>query len=327
MPVTTDFEWKPDNPEDPPANGGGASAGSGHKGPKQVTANRANAQKSTGPCTEQGMQRVAQNLRAPLPPARLLGLAEATALKQEPGAAEQLYRKLIEPYGNPPALLALHFEDLARLQLELRALERIRDAQLEHHAQRVALKVRRLYREMDRQLGVTPKDLFEKGLCNIEDSPAKFKMQIDALSVLKSQLQRGDLEAMEPALRQLYGNAFNPSYERAQLICIDCQRLMSPTSEPFNDGDLKLLLRLVDREIEDAMEGYELELDERTKTLAARLAELAPTREDHWLNVQIDRLRRAVDRKQWVITGLVQVFKGPEKSGIPSPEKGPLPPI
>ena len=46
------------------------------------------------------------------------------------------------------------------------------------------------------------------------------------------------------------------------------------------------------------MEGCGLELDERTKTFEARVAELAPTREDVWFNLEIDRLRRAVGRKQ-----------------------------
>jgi hypothetical protein len=157
--------------------------------------------------------------------------------------------------------------------------------------------VRRLYRDMDRELGVPPKDVFEKGLCSIKDSPAKLRMQCDALAVLKTQLERHDFEAMGPALRQLYGNALDPGYQRAQLICIDCQQLMDPQGESFADEDLKLLVPLVDREIEGAMDGYELELDERTKTGEAPVAELAPTRQDVWFNLEIDRVRRAVDRK------------------------------
>ena len=117
-------------------------------------------------------------------------------------------------------------------------------------------------------------------------------MQCDALSVLKTKLERRDFEAMGPALHQLYSNALNPGYERAQLICIDCQQLMDPKGEPFSDVDLKLLLRLVGRETEDPMDGYELELEERTKTGEAPIAELAPNFDHRWLNVQIDRLRR-----------------------------------
>ncbi len=321
MPLNTQSQQEGTFHQVSPAGGAGSADGaaaSSKISPRRAAANRANAQKSTGPRTDRGVERVAKNLpSAPL--ARLLGLAEARILKLEPGAAEQLYRKLIAPYEPAPALLALHFQDLARLQLELHALERIRDAQLEHRAQQTALKVRRLYREMDRELGVPPKDVFEKGLWSIADSPAKFKMQCDAVAVLKTQLQRRDFQAMGPALHQLYGNALTPGYDRAQLICIDCQRLMDPNGEPFSDGDLKLLLRLVDREMEDAMDGYELELDERTKTAEARLAELAPTFEDRWLNVQIDRLRRAIDRNKRMLPRLLEAVYGtnrrPSESG------------
>ncbi|HEY6291200.1 MAG TPA: hypothetical protein VI455_06500, partial [Terriglobia bacterium] len=84
---------------------------------RKLAANRANAARSTGPQTELGKQRVILNLQPPCP--RLLGLAHARTLNQEPGMAEALYRRLIAPYEPAPPLLALHFQDLARLCLEL----------------------------------------------------------------------------------------------------------------------------------------------------------------------------------------------------------------
>jgi hypothetical protein len=328
MPVSIDSEREDDAPQDSAGNGAGATS---LVSARKAKANRANAQNSTGPRTEVGLGRVARNLPASLPPARLLGLAEARTLKLEPGAAEQLYRELIAPFQPVSPLLAMHFHDLARLQLELQALERIRDAVLEHRAQQNALKVRRLYLEMDRELGVSPKDVFEKGLCNIEDSVAKLRMQVDALTVLKTQLQRQDFQAIGPALRQLYSDRLKPHHERGELICIDCRRLMDPQGEPFSDEDLKLLLRLVDREIEDAMETCRLALDEKTKTFEARVAELAPTREEHWLNVQIDRLRRAVDRNKRLLPKLLEALNraqakptnapGGDENGAPAEEK------
>jgi hypothetical protein len=82
------------------------------------------------------------------------------------------------------------------------------------------------------------------------------------------------------------------------------------------------LLRLVDREIEDAMEGYDLELDERTKTVEARLAELAPTREDHWMNTQVDRLRRAIDRNKRLLPKVLQALNFIEPGRATAPEAG-----
>jgi hypothetical protein len=316
MPATIDSEMEGNSQQNSPINGGRSPS---HVSTRKAEANRANAQKSTGPQTERGLEQVTMNLPNARSAARLLGLAEARTLKLEAGVAESLYRELIAPYEPAPRLLAMHFQDLARVQLELQALERIRDARLEDRAQQNSLKVRRLYLEMDRELIVPPRDVFEKGLCNIEDSPAKLRMQVDALTVLRAQLQRGDFESIGPALRQLYSNALKPPHQQGQLICIDCQQLMDPEGEPLSDEELKQLLFLVDRETEAAMDAWKLMLDQKTMTGEARVAELAPNRDDHWLNVQIDRLRRAVDRKQWVITGVLQTLKRPEGTAEQAP--------
>jgi hypothetical protein len=66
------------------------------------------------------------------------------------------------------------------------------------------------------------------------------------------------------------------------------------------------LLFLIEQEEQYLEEGYELELDKRTVTGSASVSRLAPRRKDQWLFLQGERLRRAIDRKQWVITGLLQ---------------------
>src|SRR5271169_3285753 len=93
-----------------------------------IAASQANGRKSRGRHTKE--QRLAKEMAAKLP-VRLLGLAEARVLNQEPGAAERLYRELTAPYPYLPPLLARNLQDLARLYPELEAWERIRDAQLE----------------------------------------------------------------------------------------------------------------------------------------------------------------------------------------------------
>ncbi|HEY6293241.1 MAG TPA: hypothetical protein VI455_16945, partial [Terriglobia bacterium] len=111
------------------------------------------------------------------------------------------------------------------------------------------------------------------------------------------------------ALRRLYGKDLNPDYERGQLVCFDGKRLMNPEGrEPVSDQEFDELLRLVDREEEDALEGYEIQLDERTVTGPASLTRLAPTREDHWMNAPGDRLRRAIDRNKRLLPKLLEAL-------------------
>lgn len=97
---------------------------------RTMAANRANARKSTGPRTERGKGIVSLNALKPSP--RLLGLVEWKTLGQQPGSAERLYEELMAAYRPVTPMLALHFQDFARLHMELETSERIRDARIEH---------------------------------------------------------------------------------------------------------------------------------------------------------------------------------------------------
>lgn len=298
---------------------------------RRRAASQANGRKSQGPVTVAGKARSSQNARKP--GERLLGLTEARTLHHQPGAALRLYRKLIAPYQPAPALLAQHFQDLARLYLELEAWECIRDAVVDHRAQQNTIEVRSSYREMDSELDVAPKEVFERGLYDLPDSPAKLKAQMECLTMLKNHLAQGQFENIGPALRKLYGRELNPKSEEAKLVCIDCQRLMdSQDSEPLNDQEFHDLLFVLEQEEQRAMDGYELELDKRTVTGAACVSRLAPRHQDQWMYLQGQRLRQAIDRKQWVITGLRQTPMlaqryGPNASGtgVPAAQDPPPP--
>jgi hypothetical protein len=285
----------------------------------KIASNRANAQKSTGPRTEEGKQRASLNSlkRRSI---RLLGLAEARTLRQEPGAAEKLYRELIAPYEPAPALLAAHFEDLARLRLELEAWERIRDAQLEDRWQRSDIDRRRAYYDMERDLPGKAQEVLESGVCGLKDSPAKFRKAAEYLDLLKLRLADSNYD-MEPILRLLYGKNLDPGSDRARTICVRCRKLISPKGHPpVTDDELDELMELVDQEQRDALTAYGICLDEKTITRSGRLARLGSSREDRWMNLQGERLRQAIDRKQWVITGLLQTL---HRSGAENPGESP----
>ena len=329
------------SPEAGPAPGARARCAPGASGSKRaarkisarkLAANRANAQKSTGPRTERGKKRARLNGFARQKSVRLLGLAEARTLRQEPGAAERLYEELIAPYQPAPAVLAMHFQDLARLHLELEAWERIRDAQLEHRWQQNDVERRKRYQEMQSDLPGTAQDLAERGLCRMEATPARFKRQADCLAMLKWHLEKRDFD-IEHILHVLWGKNLESDHDRAQTICFRCRKLMPSQDKdtggkdpgarasrpPVTKKQLKPLIDLIDEEYRDTMSLYLLKLDEKTMTRFACLAGLGPTRDDHWMHLQGERLRRAIDRKQWVINGLLQTLHLHERFG---PEAG-----
>ena len=277
--------------------------------PAARSARRANALQSTGPRTSGGKQRSLANLKRHF--GRLVGVPEALALDQEPGAAVHLYHELIAPYEPAPALLAMHFRDLARLQLELQAWEGIRDAGMKFRAEQTLLEQRRRELESDRELRATFSEILNTGLCRMTDSCGKFNAQCDALATIRELVRLGNFADLKMPLARLYGLKLEPDTDCGMMICACARRLMPPEQDSDGEQDeepeagneesrqeaLKDLMELVQAEERKVMAAWELALYERRMTSAASQARLAPTREDHWMNRQGDRLRQAIDRK------------------------------
>lgn len=251
---------------------------------------------------------------------RLLGFPESLSLDLEPGAAIHLYHELIAPYqkvphGKLPPLLDMHFRDLARLQLELQAWEAIRDAELQNRAEQAELAEEKNRYEQDRQVGAIAPDVFEKGLSRQPDSPAKFREQSECLILLKHSLRQREFDGMEGVLERLYGNDLTANPERGQLISLYFRHLTDPEdAEPLDDEQFKILVTMVDDEYRDVMKAWELELLTKSRTEAAKRASFAPTRQDHWMNRQGDRLRQAIDRKMRFTVTLLKVLGLAEKN-------------
>lgn len=279
---------------------------------RQLAVNRANAQKSTGPRTPEGKERSKMNAFKYCS-VRLLGAAEYKTVRMIPGEAEKLFQRLMEPYEPVPPMLALHFQDLARLHLELEAWERIRDAYLEHRGQQTELEKHRRLEETERDLpSFTPE---ARALYHLPDSPGKFRAIADNLMLIDNQFRRRKIDSdTDVLLRFVYGPDFKSDHQHGQEICVLWQRLISGKRRATKN-EIKRLRVLVQVERAQAELDYQLRLNEKSMTPCACMAGLeASTLEEQRMNRHGQALREAIDRKQNVINRLLRVL------GLASPE-------
>jgi len=281
---------------------------------QKIAANRANAEKSTGPRTPEGKERSRINAFKYCS-IRLLGAAEFKTVRMIPGEAEKLYQQLMTPYEPVPPMLALHFQDLARLHLELEAWERIRDAYLEHRGQQNELEMARRLQEIARDLPRISRET--QGLYRVEDSVAKFEAIINSLMLLDSQLHKRKINGdTDNVVKSLYGWDLNSDHDRGQEICYRWQALLSRKSRPTRKA-IQHLRDLVAIELQDARFAHTLRRNEKDMTPCACMAGLeANTIEEQRMFRHGQALRQAVDRKQGVINRLLRVL------GLAAPESG-----
>jgi len=100
---------------------------------------------------------------------------------------------------------------------------------------------------------------------------------------------------------------------------------MNPEAgEPLTEDQFKMLTGLVEAEEQDAMDAWEIALNEKTMTEAAGRARLAPNRTDHWMNQQSERLRQAIDRKTRLAAMLIKTLgltSAPRQAPPEAPEE------
>jgi len=96
-------------------------------------------------------------------------------------------------------MLAMHFQDLARLRLELEAWERIRDAQIEERWRQGQIELRKRIHKLQLDLPTKVAEVFEKGLAPLPESPARTKQQAQYLHILLDHLERRDFD-IEPIM-------------------------------------------------------------------------------------------------------------------------------
>ncbi|HUU14431.1 MAG TPA: hypothetical protein VM182_12100 [Terriglobia bacterium] len=274
-----------------------------------LAANRRNAAKSTGPRTAVGKARARHNaLQHGRHAASDVSRETMLALGEDPREFENLYQSLLCAYEPADPLWAKQVEDLAKLYWRRGRLERARDGLLRREMETVDADQERRRLELDRDFLTTEEErrADEEGLCQLKDSPAKFRRILICLKEILEAVEARDFtESSMPTFRTLYGKY--PSWSAARI-----RRLMrwfvSPPSEgaPPDEETYQLLLGLVREEIQLVEREYELYRRAHSEvTPAARAARLVPAGKN-WSGIQREEiaLDRAIDRKVKILLSL-----------------------
>ena len=274
-----------------------------------LAVNRRNAPNSTGPRTAVGKARARHNaLRHGRRAASGVSRQTMLALGEDPEEFENLYQSLLRAYEPADPLWAQQVEDLAKLYWRRGRLERARDGLLRREMEALDVDQERRRLELDRDFLTAEEErrADDEGLCQLKDSPAKFRRILICLNnVLAAVEARNFTEDSMSSFHNLYGKT--PSWRGSYI-----RRLMKPFVFPPSEGPgpgeetYQLLLRLVREEVRLAEREYELYRKTHTElTPAARSACLAPTGKI-WSGIQREEiaLDRAIDRKVKILLSL-----------------------
>jgi len=274
-----------------------------------LAANRRNATRSTGPRTAAGKSRARRNaLRHGRRAASDVSCETMLALGENPEEFENLYQTLLRAYEPADPLWAKLVEDLAKLYWRRGRLERARDGLLRREMEALDVDQERRRLELDRDFLTAEEErrADEEGLCQLKDSPAKFRRILICLKEILEAVEARDFtESSMPTFSTLYGKT--PSWRASQI-----RRLMrwfvSRASEgaPADDGTYQLLLGLAREEFQLVEREYELYRRAHTEvTPAARAARLIPAGKN-WSGIQREEiaLDRAIDRKVKILLSL-----------------------
>ncbi len=284
-----------------------------------LAANRANAASSTGPRTVAGKQRARRNaLQHGRYAASDVSRQTMLALGESPEEFENLYQTLLCAYDPADPLWAKQVEDLAKLYWRRGRLERARDGLLRREMEALDVDQERRRLELDRDFLIAEEELRvdEEGLCQLRDSPTKFRRILICLKEILEAVEARDFtESSMSTFHTLYGKT--PSW-RASRIRRLMRWFVSAPSEgaPPDEETYQLLLSLVRDEIRLVEREYELYRRAHSEvTPAARAARLVPAGKN-WSGIQREEiaLDRAIDRKVKILLSLRRV-RGSRREG------------
>jgi hypothetical protein len=180
--------------------------------PKLLAANRANAQKSTGPRTEQGIINTSQNIMKSLPfsPTFMANMGE---LGENPEEYEAVRQALHRAFGPQDDFEVMLIEDMAQARWRRQRLIRAESGLAA--SQRRKLEIERELKKhgrgggWDRVMKLRP--VVEFGYAGMDDSVEKCEHMLDILGLILEGVRTGPLSEKEMVLfRAAYGEGGEP---------------------------------------------------------------------------------------------------------------------
>ena len=294
--------------------------------PKRLAAQRANAQKSTGPRTPAGKENA--KLNALKHGCRARDASDRNvmlALGEDPEEFDRLRRSLLASLGPGDVLWAKQVEDLAKLYWRRARLERARAGMVQRELAYWKFAEERRHQEVKRgAFAADERLILGVSVPEPEYSAAGLKQVLAYLEMLREQAKERDFCPRQGVLlEQLYGE--KRSWRTALLE--DLLRRFADTdgySTPPGESEYGRLVALLEQETESIQEELALlQREEKETSLAERDACLA-LEGKRWtlLLRQENTLDRAIDRKVRILIGLRDRWgNGGTTGGTPVPQE------
>jgi hypothetical protein len=272
--------------------------------PAKLAANRANAQKCTGPRTLAGKFRSSQNA---LKHGRHAGKCASylrslhdrmRELGEDPEEFAEIEDGLRTSFLPANEVQKTLVHDIALLQWQRRRLERAQAALMARRIQKLEIERERESLQVSQKISVEiPTAQLSAGLLwYSDDSPTKFQKLLEWLEVLRGYVEAADYAAAHGVVGWIYGPI--PTVRGALIKTLFCSLAEAGAKAARDEAKISSLRLELLRETANIQAQYQLYLREHTELTPTMHEEcLAPTPEQRALGSQISVVDRQTDQK------------------------------
>ena len=290
----------------------------------ELEARRRNAQKSTGPRTAAGKQRVALNA---LKYGRYAGPHSTeqamVMLGEDPAEFHRFRDSLVIAREPADAVEQMLVEEIAVLAWKKKRLDRAQEGLQVHNLEVLELQRHRQVLEVGRETAdISQAEVLKSGLRRAPKSPAKFGEILSNLETLTTLASNNSFsQDIDPVITLLYGET--PTLRGAQIANI-WRRLQEEGAQTEKTRELLAGLKVaLEEETRDVVEEYTLYLQEQVHiSPALRSSALAPSHPQWTAMIRQEyTLDRLIERKLKLLTQIQRARQAQERAAQAAEER------